>query len=90
MRFKDQIQREIYYRGQIDYCYWYISRIEFDSNFDALSKSKLTVQALRDIIRMKKRFGFDYTEDDASLKLAISKREKNKFDLKNKKYGKAD
>jgi len=90
MRFKDQIQREVYYRGQIDYCYWYISRIEFDSNFDALSICKLKIEAIRDIIRMKKRFGFDHEEDEASLKEAISKREKNKFDLKNKKYGKAD
>lgn len=85
MRFKDQIQREVYYRGQIDYCYWYISRIEFDSNFDVLSKSKLIIQALRDIIRMKKRFGFDYSEDEASLKIAISEREKIKVDRKNKK-----
>ncbi len=85
MRFKDPIQREIYYRGQIDYCYWYISRIEFDSNFDAISKSKLTIQALRDIIRMKKRFGFDHEEDEATLKIAISEREKIKVDRKNKK-----
>lgn len=85
MRFKDPIQREIYYRGQIDYCYWYISRIEFDSNFDALSICKLKIEAIRDIIRMKKRFGFDHEEDEASLKITIYEREKIKVDRKNKK-----
>ncbi len=85
MRFKDPIQREISYRGQIDYCYWYISRIEFDSNFDDLSICKLKIVAIRDIIRMKKRFGFDYSEDEASLKIAISEREKIKVDRKDKK-----
>lgn len=85
MRFKDPIQREVYYRGQIDYCYWYISRIAFDSNFDALSICKLKIVAIRDIIRMKKRFGFDHEEDEASLKIAISEREKIKVDRKNNK-----
>lgn len=27
MRFKDELQKEIYYISQIDYCYWQISEI---------------------------------------------------------------
>lgn len=27
MRFKDDLQKEIYYRSQIDYCYWMIQEI---------------------------------------------------------------
>lgn len=27
MKFKDDLQKEIYYRSQIDYCYWMIQEI---------------------------------------------------------------
>ncbi len=27
MRFKDELQRQIYYRGQIDFCYWVIQEL---------------------------------------------------------------
>lgn len=85
MRFKDPIQREIYYRGQIDYCYWYINRIEFDSNFDPLSICKLKIEAIRDVIRIKKRCGFDYSEDTDSLAVFITEREKIKSKQKERR-----
>lgn len=27
VRFKDELQRQIYYRGQIDYCYWLLQEM---------------------------------------------------------------
>lgn len=82
MRFKDELQRQLYYRGIIDYCYWEIQEI---SNHTGKLQSPLEAMIDRatgfDIKKTVEKI--DNIKDFVSMIIRCKK--KIGYDLKNDK-----
>ncbi len=82
MRFKDELKRQLYYRGQIDYSYWVIQAIS-----DHTGEMKSPLEAMID-----KATGFDVhkaveriNEIKYYVSIIIRCKKKLGYDLKNDK-----
>jgi hypothetical protein len=65
MRFANQLQRHLYYRSQIDSCYFTIQELK-DSNLlqeEIESAKKLK----RTLIRCKRKLGYEPTDEDWNI-----------------------
>ena len=66
MRFADDLQREIYYRSQIDYCYWVLDTISTQPQ--SKENKETSIEMLKCIIRQKPKLGYEVAEDKETLK----------------------
>lgn len=66
MRFSDDLQREIYYRSQIDYCYWMLE--EISTQPQSKETKETSIEMLKCIIKQKPKLGYDVIKDKETLK----------------------
>lgn len=79
MRFKDDLQRHLYYQSQIDYCYWSIKKLS-ESKEDIHEVTDSLVEIIRRIIKLKSKLNFDTTEDKLKLNELLTFRKSIKND----------
>jgi len=77
MRFKDDLQRYIYYHSTIDWCYYVIENLS-KSNDSIHEVTDGVIKMLRYIIKTKPKLNFNTTEDRLKLKELLSFRKQLK------------
>jgi len=66
MKFKDDLQREIYYHSQIDYCYFVLG--ELSEQPQTIQSIKTCIEMVKCIVLQKPKLNIDNSKDIELLK----------------------